>query len=78
VSTLPRELDLYHAAPGPTPHGPPPLSSHAYAVSPHHTELIDIATENDIEDSTLLEMATSHDKYQAEIEVVIHDKIELN
>jgi hypothetical protein len=63
VSTLPCELDLYHAAPGPTPRGPPSLSSHAYAASPHHTKLIDIAAENDIEDSMLLEMATSHDKY---------------
>jgi hypothetical protein len=67
MSTLPCELDLSHAAPEPTPCGPPSLSSHAYAASPCHTKLIDIAADNAIEDATLFEMATSHDKYQAEI-----------
>jgi hypothetical protein len=76
VSTLTCELDLSHAAPGPTPHGPLSHSSHAYAFSACHTQLIDIPSDDYIEDSTLLEMATSHDEYQAEIEVAIYDKIQ--
>jgi hypothetical protein len=76
VSTLTRELDLSPAAPGPTPCGPLSHSSHAYASSACHTQLIDIPTDNDIEDSMLLEMATSHDKYQAQIEVAIYDMIQ--
>jgi hypothetical protein len=77
VSTLPRGLDLSHAATGPTPRELPSLLSHAYAASARPTKLIDIAADEDFEESTLLEMATSHDKYQAAIEVAIYDKIQI-
>jgi hypothetical protein len=40
-------------------------------------KLIDIAAGKDFEELTLLEMATSHDKYQAEIKLAIYNKIQI-
>ncbi len=77
TSDVPCGLDLSHAATGPTPCEPLSLLSHAYAASARPTKLIDIAADKDFEESTLLEMATSHDKYQAEIEVAINNKIQI-
>jgi hypothetical protein len=48
---------------------------HAYAASACHTKLIDIATDDDIKDSTLLEIATSHDKYQAEMQIELNERL---
>ena len=82
ASSQSRDLDLSHPTPVSLSRGHPSLSSHDHAATTNTcwAELIDITADDDIEDTTLLDMATLHDKYQAEIEVAIYDKmrIELN